>query len=390
MTKYVPNIKHGHQSRSQTAASLPSELSSSNNDEDLSSSTDSTPTATPGSPTVSVTSCGPNEPISLTNLTLHGIHNHLTNIRKSFINEEQINNESYIFKDVNHKCLPIESYVHELASLTHIFFLCKNQHSEIAEKIFTLDLLKELASTPEIEAADANLRFPLDDFMTITTAINNLSLEKVTREIVTLDVLTLAARMNYGPKRLLMGTANLDPERLIHLRWTDAIPNENGNSRPDSVIIEKKQLAFGSSLGFGEAKIQQGSCSKFLCLDTLRLAIFTKNAIDVHKLDGALAFQIHGFNVTFYLNQVAAKGIYTFKEIAHVRFLQSLEDLPSFFTLINIQKLLMVNHIFWNTCKKSQHPDIIHSRYKETQMSLDAIIDSSQDSTRQCVLRFGH
>lgn len=94
--------------------------------------------------------------------------------------------------------------------------------------------------------------------------------------------------------------------------------------------------------------------------------------------------------MTFYLNQVAAKGIYTFKEIAHVRFPQSLEDLPSFFTLINIQKLLMVNHIFWNTCKKSQHPDIIHSRYKETQMSLDTIIDSSQDSTRQCVLRFGH
>lgn len=43
-----------------------------------------------------------------------------------------------------------------------------------------------------------------------------------------------------------------------------------------------------------EAKIQQGSCSKLLCPDTLPLAIFTKNAIDVHKLDGALAFQIHG------------------------------------------------------------------------------------------------
>lgn len=40
-----------------------------------------------------------------------------------------------------------------------------------------------------------------------------------------------------------------DPERLIHLRWTDAIPNENGNSRPDSVISE---LTFGSSLGFGD------------------------------------------------------------------------------------------------------------------------------------------
>lgn len=90
-----------------------------------------------------------------------------------------------------------------------ISFLCKNQHSKIAEKIFTLNLLKELVNTPGIETANANLRFPLDDFMTITTAINNLSFEKVTRKIVTLDVLTLAARMNYRPKRLLTGTANL-------------------------------------------------------------------------------------------------------------------------------------------------------------------------------------
>ncbi|KAI7859167.1 hypothetical protein BDC45DRAFT_414514, partial [Circinella umbellata] len=50
-------------------------------------------------------------------------------------------------------------------------------------------------------------------------------------------------------------------------------------------------LAFDGSEGFGEAKIQQGSCSKLLCLDTLRLAIFTKNAIDINKLDGALAFR---------------------------------------------------------------------------------------------------
>lgn len=213
--------------RSQTAARLPSESSSSGNVVDPLISKDPTLTTNPGSPTVCATSCGPKGPISLTNLTLHEIHNHLTSIRNSFINEEQINNESYIFKDVNvsrlfskyqnavsniiekHKCLPIESYVHELASLTHIFFLCKNQHSEIAEKIFTLDLLKELASTPETDTANANLCFPLDDFMTITAAINNLCLEKITREIVTLDVLTLAARMNYGQKRLLMGTVNL-------------------------------------------------------------------------------------------------------------------------------------------------------------------------------------
>lgn len=180
-----------------------------------------------------------------------------------------------------------------------------------------------------------------------------------------------------------------DPDRLVHLRWTNATPNEKGKSRPDVVISEKPQLVFGGSVGYGEAKTQQGCCSKLLCLDTLRLAIFTKNAIDINKLDGALAFQIHGFNITFYLNQVTAKGVYTFKEIAHIHFPQSLEDLPSLFTLINIKNLLEINHIFWSICKKSQHPDIVEGRYKATQMSLDTMIDPSQDSTRQCVLRFG-
>ncbi|KAG2213127.1 hypothetical protein INT47_011276 [Mucor saturninus] len=261
-----------NETRSQTAASLPSELFSSSHDEDPSSSTDPTPTATPGSLNVSTTSCGPNKPISLTDLKLHGIHHHLTNIRKNFINKEQINNESCFFKDV--------------------------KVSRISNKY--------------------------------QNAVGQI-------------------------------------QYLMKMAIPDLIP-----------------------LGFGEAKIQQDFWSKLLCLDTLRLAIFTKNAIGVHILDGALAFQIHGLNVTFYHNQVAAKGIYTCKKIAHIRFPQSLEDLSPFFTLINIQKLLMVNHIFWDTCKKSQHPDIIYSRYKEAQMSLDAIIDSSQDGTRQCVLRFGH
>jgi hypothetical protein len=103
-----------------------------------------------------------------------------------------------------------------------------------------------------------------------------------------------------------------------------------------------------------------------------------------------LTFQIFlGFNITFYLNQVTAKGIYTFKEIAHIHFPQSLEDLPSLFTLINIKNLLEINHIFWSICKKSQHPDIVEGRYKATQMSLDTMTDPSQDSTRQRVLRFG-
>ncbi|KAI9247264.1 hypothetical protein EDC94DRAFT_529108 [Helicostylum pulchrum] len=93
--------------------------------------------------------------------------------------------------------------------------------------------------------------------------------------------------------------------------------------------------------------------------------------------------------IIFYINQVTAKGIYTFKEIFHLRFPQSLEELPSLFTPINVKKLLEINNIFWNICKKSRNPDKIEAKYKQTQIHLGYVIGNTQDSTRRCVLRFG-
>ena len=163
---------------------------------------------------------------------------------------------------------------------------------------------------------------------------------------------------------------------------------KRGKNRPNALISEKRRMSFGNSVGYGEAKTLQGYCSKSLRLDTLRLAIFTKNAIDINKFDGALAFQIHGSNIIFYLQQLTGKGIYTFIEIAHFRFPQSLDDLPSLFTMINIKKLLEVSDVFWSLCRKQ--PDINEERYRRALVSLYAMIDTAQDSTRRCVLRFGH
>ncbi|KAG1042148.1 hypothetical protein G6F43_011958 [Rhizopus delemar] len=94
----------------------------------------------------------PNEPTSLTNIMLIGVKDYLVSVMNNFVNEEDTNDNTWMFEDINishlfrkyqaatseilvkHKTLPVESYVHELASLTHILFLCKDQHSEIAEK----------------------------------------------------------------------------------------------------------------------------------------------------------------------------------------------------------------------------------------------------------------
>ncbi|KAI8968899.1 hypothetical protein BDF20DRAFT_996011 [Mycotypha africana] len=377
-----------------------------------------------------------NETTSLINTMLIEVKDYLVSIMNNFVNKEDTNDNPWICSSeilVKHKTLPVESYVYELASLTHILFLCKDQHSEIAEKVFSLETLQQLTAFFEQKIMNHNLDFPSNHFMTITNTLTDFSLAEKTREQAIIEFTVLASQMNYGQKRLLYGITNLeselwstyfdpllsclisDPDRLIHLRWTNAIPifffsfffefnsrtllkpssvpaipMEKGKNRPDAVISEKRQMSFGNSVGYGEAKTLQGSCSKSLCLDTLRLAIFTKNAIDINKLDGALTFQIHGFNIIFYLQQLTDKGIYTFVEIAHFRFSQSLDDLPSLVTMINIKKLLGVSDVFWSLCRKSKQPDIIEERYRRILMSLDAMIDTAQDSTRRCVLRFGH
>ncbi|KAI8077892.1 uncharacterized protein B0P05DRAFT_491808 [Gilbertella persicaria] len=392
-------------------------------------------------PEVPGDSSSPNESTSLSSTMLPEMKNYLISIMIDFVNEADTDDNPWIFEDINishlfrkyqatvseilmkHKTLPLESYVHELASLTHIFFLCKDQHSEIAEKVFSLDTLQQLTDFFERKTINHDLDFPSNHFVAISKTLTDLSLANKTRQQTIMEFTVLASQMSYGQNRLLSGIINLiqklpkkplsnykevsetelwntyfdpllsclisDPDRLIHLRWTNVIPMEKGKSRPDAVISEKLQLSFGSSVGYGEAKAQQGSCTKLLCLDTLRLAIFTKNAIDINKLDGALAFQIHGFNITFYLQQLTIKGIYTFTEIAHLRFPQSLDDLPSLFSMINIKKLLGINDVFWSLCKKSKQPDIIEKRYKKTLVNLDDMIDATQDSTRRCVLRFG-
>ncbi|KAG0162223.1 hypothetical protein DFQ28_001685, partial [Apophysomyces sp. BC1034] len=227
-----------------------------------------------------------------------------------------------------HTKLPLEPYINELAALSHILILNKHQHSSIATKVFSIELLEELAASLSSESMNYNLDFNDQHYMTLTKTITNLSMAIKTREQAIVELTVMSADMDYGPRRLVRGISNLiqklpktplkdnndiseselwstyfdpllsclicDPDRLVHLRWTNSIPIEGGKLRPDAIIAKKQQLEYDGSVGHGEVKVNQGNTSKYLlCMDTLRLAIFNKNAIDVNKLDGSLAFQIH-------------------------------------------------------------------------------------------------
>jgi hypothetical protein len=87
--------------------------------------------------------------------------------------------------------------------------------------------------------------------------------------------------------------ANSDENVL--LRWANVTCDAAGDKRPDTTISKLIQMVFGPSLGFGETKVAQPTCDKYmLCHDLIRLATFAKDTIDENKLNTSLSFQIHG------------------------------------------------------------------------------------------------
>lgn len=105
--------------------------------------------------------------------------------------------------------LPLESDIQELAALTHIFVVCKNEHSAIAEKIFTLDLLKTLGNKL-VSDLIRNVWFGQKDYtMAINTHITKISqCTTPDREHVIVTLTNMYPDLSYGKKRIVMGINN--------------------------------------------------------------------------------------------------------------------------------------------------------------------------------------
>lgn len=93
-----------------------------------------------------------------------------------------------------------------------------------------------------------------------------------------------------------------------------------------------------------------------------------------------------GFAITFYLTRLDHDGY----EIGHLDFPSSLAQLPVFANLKNLNILLVVCHIFWKFCKKSDTLDIIKQRYRTSVQLTDLIdlTDPTKDRNRNCSIRF--
>ncbi|CAO3601320.1 unnamed protein product [Absidia cylindrospora] len=128
------------------------------------------------------------------------------------------NNITRMFKDYQsivqslvrkHSALPLESYINELAALTHILLLNKHQHSSISKKVFSVELLDDLAVSLVSESMDYSLSMNEQQYMTMAKIINQLSLSNTTREKAFFELTLMSSSMAYGERRLIRGLTNL-------------------------------------------------------------------------------------------------------------------------------------------------------------------------------------
>ncbi|OBZ90489.1 hypothetical protein A0J61_01438 [Choanephora cucurbitarum] len=83
---------------------------------------------------------------------------------------------------------------------------------------------------------------------------------------------------------------------------------------------------------------------------------------------------IRGFAITFFLTRLDHDGLYVMYEVGHLEFPSSLAQLPVSTNLKNLNILLLVCHVFWKFCKKSDIPSIMQQR-RRTSVKLTDLID---------------
>ncbi|KAG2211957.1 hypothetical protein INT47_004644 [Mucor saturninus] len=159
--------------------------------------------------------------------------------------------------------------------------------------------------------------------------------------------------------------------------------------RPDATITKIQQLKYGYNLRHGEVKTIGSTCDNHaLAHDLFRVSVLAKDTLDHNKLSHALAFQIHGFKITFYMMTLQFTRIYTLFEIARMNFPRSLTEISTFLSLKNIKTLVFISEIFWSCCSPDSKPEVVKSRYHPTLETLYELVDGSKNRHRECSLHF--
>ncbi|KAI9312589.1 hypothetical protein BX666DRAFT_2030913 [Dichotomocladium elegans] len=182
-------------------------------------------------------------------------------------------------------------------------------------------LLNNVTASLHASCTDYSMDLPDQVHIPFASMFADLAMGSAICNGIIVKLIVECAGLDYGPRRLLRGIANLiqklpstavnvrnksenalwntyfdpilstllsDPDRNMHLQWSDSAPTERRSARPDAAIIRSSEDPLLAPEDW--------------------MAVFCKNSIDVSLLDSTLAFQINNFTITFYLQQFTARA----------------------------------------------------------------------------------
>ncbi|KAI7900591.1 uncharacterized protein BX663DRAFT_516945 [Cokeromyces recurvatus] len=133
-------------------------------------------------------------------------------------------------------------------------------------------------------------------------------------------------------------------------------------SRPDGLIVQERSSG-QVSLGFIEVKpLKEANNHYKMNMDLIRLSVFSKNAMDKHKLRNVMTIQAIGTNLTFYLMQHFVGGLYIMVELDHLRFPTSINELELLVGFLD--RILNLMAVFKEHCAEQR--EVVIDGLKQT------------------------
>ncbi|EIE86486.1 hypothetical protein RO3G_11197 [Rhizopus delemar RA 99-880] len=160
--------------------------------------------------------------------------------------------------------------------------------------------------------------------------------------------------------------------------------------RPDACITALNGAVWGTGHGFGEVKCFSQAENKFaVAKDLIRLGHLSKNAIDIHNMNGVLVFQVVGRHVFFYLTKLMHDGLYIMLEIDKIELPASVYSLPTY--IAQAHRLLNVISIYQQCIPcNNDTKDMLHSRKRKTYDIENTVVLKTRNRKRPSITTYRH
>lgn len=146
-----------------------------------------------------------------------------------------------------------------------------------------------------------------------------------------------------------------DVEKKFRLRWPETSPPERKVyhkqvQRPDALITRTSQATYHENVGFAEVKSSlYNNKNRALILDMYRLIYFSKNTIDISKINSPIMIQIVGAKVNVYMQILISRKFYVTLFLFEMAMPLCLGEIKNF--IPSIKKLISLN-LALVTCNK--------------------------------------